>query len=72
GRPVLGTVDTINALNRGQIARFYKKHYDPTHHQVGGVRRRGGDGRDGGPARAGDGLTDPDGPAPVRRDQGRA
>ncbi|MET9943290.1 HAMP domain-containing protein, partial [Streptomyces halstedii] len=30
-RPVLGTVDTINALNRGQIARFYKKHYDPTH-----------------------------------------
>lgn len=30
GRPVLGTVDTINALNRGQIARFYKKHYDPT------------------------------------------
>ncbi|WP_406427951.1 M16 family metallopeptidase [Streptomyces sp. NBC_00147] len=31
GRPVLGTVDTINELNRGQIARFYKKHYDPTH-----------------------------------------
>ncbi|GGY35982.1 M16 family metallopeptidase [Streptomyces omiyaensis] len=31
GRPVLGTVDTINALTRGQIARFYKKHYDPTH-----------------------------------------
>ncbi|MFE5026536.1 M16 family metallopeptidase [Streptomyces sp. NPDC056656] len=31
GRPVLGTVDTINALDRGQIARFYKKHYDPTH-----------------------------------------
>ncbi|WP_031014177.1 M16 family metallopeptidase [Streptomyces sp. NRRL F-5727] len=31
GRPVLGTVDTINALSRGQIARFYKKHYDPTH-----------------------------------------
>jgi predicted Zn-dependent peptidase len=31
GRPVLGTVDTINALGRGQIARFYKKHYDPTH-----------------------------------------
>lgn len=31
GRPVLGTVDTVNALNRGQIARFYKKHYDPTH-----------------------------------------
>ncbi|WP_338673296.1 pitrilysin family protein [Streptomyces sp. SCSIO 30461] len=31
GRPVLGTVDTINALGRSQIARFYKKHYDPTH-----------------------------------------
>ncbi|MEW2350250.1 MULTISPECIES: pitrilysin family protein [unclassified Streptomyces] len=31
GRPVLGTVDTINALGRDQIARFYKRHYDPTH-----------------------------------------
>lgn len=31
GRPVLGTVDTINALTRPQIARFYKKHYDPRH-----------------------------------------
>ncbi|MFE3497278.1 M16 family metallopeptidase [Streptomyces sp. NPDC059175] len=31
GRPVLGTVDTINALSRSQITRFYKKHYDPTH-----------------------------------------
>ncbi|MFE0274616.1 M16 family metallopeptidase [Streptomyces sp. NPDC058992] len=31
GRPVLGTVDTINALNRSQITRFYRKHYDPTH-----------------------------------------
>ncbi|MEB3960943.1 insulinase family protein [Streptomyces kunmingensis] len=31
GRPVLGTVDTINALDRGRISRFYKKHYDPTH-----------------------------------------
>ncbi|MFF4221237.1 M16 family metallopeptidase [Streptomyces abikoensis] len=31
GRPVLGTVDTINALTRDQISRFYKKHYDPTH-----------------------------------------
>ncbi|MBW5483164.1 M16 family metallopeptidase [Streptomyces bambusae] len=31
GRPVLGTVDTINALTRDQIARFYKKHYDPRH-----------------------------------------
>jgi predicted Zn-dependent peptidase len=31
GRPVLGTVDTINALSRDQVARFYRKHYDPTH-----------------------------------------
>ncbi|MGW7417575.1 M16 family metallopeptidase, partial [Streptomyces sp. NPDC054863] len=31
GRPVLGTVDTINALNADRIRRFYKKHYDPTH-----------------------------------------
>ena len=31
GRPVLGTVDTVNGLDRDRIARFYKKHYDPTH-----------------------------------------
>ncbi|MEU2392123.1 pitrilysin family protein [Streptomyces sp. NPDC007369] len=31
GRPVLGTVDTINALGADRIHRFYKKHYDPTH-----------------------------------------
>ncbi|QEU91455.1 M16 family metallopeptidase [Streptomyces kanamyceticus] len=31
GRPVLGTVDTINALTADRIRRFYKKHYDPTH-----------------------------------------
>lgn len=30
GRPVLGTVDTVNALTRDRVARFYKKHYDPT------------------------------------------
>ncbi|WP_369200971.1 M16 family metallopeptidase [Streptomyces sp. PU-14G] len=30
GRPVLGTVETVNALTRDQVARFYKKHYDPT------------------------------------------
>ncbi|MEV0600659.1 pitrilysin family protein [Streptomyces sp. NPDC050315] len=30
GRPVLGTVDTVNALDSGRIRRFYKKHYDPT------------------------------------------
>jgi predicted Zn-dependent peptidase len=31
GRPVLGTVETINALTRDQVARFYRRHYDPTH-----------------------------------------
>ncbi|GGO56343.1 M16 family metallopeptidase [Streptomyces lasiicapitis] len=31
GRPVLGTVDTINDLTAERIRRFYKKHYDPTH-----------------------------------------
>lgn len=31
GRPVLGTVDTVNALTPARIRRFYKKHYDPTH-----------------------------------------
>lgn len=31
GRPVLGTVDTVNALTRDRIARFYRRHYDPTH-----------------------------------------
>ncbi|GAA0929888.1 pitrilysin family protein [Streptomyces thermoalcalitolerans] len=31
GRPVLGTVDTVNALTADGIRRFYRKHYDPTH-----------------------------------------
>ncbi|GGV83772.1 insulinase family protein [Streptomyces thermoviolaceus] len=31
GRPVLGTVETVNALTADRIRRFYKKHYDPTH-----------------------------------------
>lgn len=31
GRPVLGTVDTVNALTRDRVARFYRRHYDPTH-----------------------------------------
>ncbi|UQA92748.1 M16 family metallopeptidase [Streptomyces halobius] len=31
GRPVLGTVDTVNALSAKRVRRFYKKHYDPTH-----------------------------------------
>jgi predicted Zn-dependent peptidase len=31
GRPVLGTVDTVGALDRDRITRYYKKHYDPTH-----------------------------------------
>ncbi|MCF3961370.1 M16 family metallopeptidase [Streptomyces fuscigenes] len=31
GRPVLGTVETVEALDRDRIARYYKKHYDPRH-----------------------------------------
>lgn len=31
GRPVLGTVETVNALTPERIRRFYRKHYDPTH-----------------------------------------
>ncbi|MDQ8706988.1 pitrilysin family protein [Streptomyces sp. LHD-70] len=31
GRPVLGTVDTVNGLDASRIRRFYKKHYDPRH-----------------------------------------
>ncbi|MGW7197270.1 M16 family metallopeptidase [Streptomyces chryseus] len=31
GRPVLGTVDTVEGLSADRIRRFYKKHYDPTH-----------------------------------------
>ncbi|MFR9799768.1 M16 family metallopeptidase [Streptomyces sp. MS06] len=31
GRPVLGTVDTVNALTADRIRRFYRRHYDPTH-----------------------------------------
>ncbi|MFC7218332.1 M16 family metallopeptidase [Streptomyces polyrhachis] len=30
GRPVLGTVDTVEGLTQSRVARFYKKHYDPT------------------------------------------
>jgi predicted Zn-dependent peptidase len=30
GRPVLGTVETVNALTRDRITRFYEQHYQPT------------------------------------------
>ncbi|UED86944.1 M16 family metallopeptidase [Streptomyces profundus] len=30
GRPVLGTVETVNGLSRDGIADFYRAHYDPT------------------------------------------
>lgn len=30
GRPVLGTVDTVDGLSRDRLARFYRRHYDPT------------------------------------------
>lgn len=31
GRPVLGTVETVESLDRDRIARFHRRHYDPTH-----------------------------------------
>ncbi|MEE1931054.1 pitrilysin family protein [Streptomyces sp. TRM 70351] len=30
GRPVLGTVETVEGLTRDRVARFYRRHYDPT------------------------------------------
>jgi predicted Zn-dependent peptidase len=30
GRPVLGTVETVEGLTRDRIHRFYRRHYDPT------------------------------------------
>ncbi|MBW1601199.1 insulinase family protein [Streptomyces sp. JJ66] len=30
GRPILGTVETVEGLTRDRVARFYRKHYDPT------------------------------------------
>ncbi|KAB8161647.1 insulinase family protein [Streptomyces sp. 3MP-14] len=30
GRPVLGTEETVNGLDRDRIAGFYRTHYDPT------------------------------------------
>lgn len=29
GRPVLGTVETVNSLDRDRVLRFYHEHYDP-------------------------------------------
>ena len=31
GRPVLGTVDTVEGLTAERIRRFYRRHYDPEH-----------------------------------------
>jgi predicted Zn-dependent peptidase len=30
GRPVLGTAETVRGLTRDRIARFYRRHYEPT------------------------------------------
>ncbi|MET7641767.1 pitrilysin family protein [Streptomyces sp. NPDC005438] len=30
GRPVLGTVETVNGLTRDSVARFYREHYTPS------------------------------------------
>src|SRR5690606_37414692 len=29
GRPIAGTAESISALSRAQVARFYKRHYRP-------------------------------------------
>lgn len=34
GRPVLGTVETVTAVSRDQIRRFWKKHYEPSNFVV--------------------------------------
>ncbi|SFD03032.1 M16 family metallopeptidase [Streptomyces aidingensis] len=39
GRPVLGTVETVTALTRDQVARFYRRHYDPAHLVVAAAGR---------------------------------
>ncbi|MBG0828799.1 insulinase family protein [Planomonospora sp. ID67723] len=31
GRPILGTVESINAIDRDRIAEYYRRHYLPTH-----------------------------------------
>lgn len=31
GRPILGTVDSINAVSRDRIAEYYRRYYLPTH-----------------------------------------
>jgi predicted Zn-dependent peptidase len=56
GRPILGTVDTIGALTRRQIAGYYQRRYEPAsmvvsvagnveHHEVVRLVRRAFDGR---------------------------
>lgn len=75
GRPILGTVDTIEAISRGTISRFYRKHYRPEsmvvsaagnvdHEQVVRSVRAAF-------AEVLDGTSDPDGPRaarPLRRE----
>ncbi|MFB9891830.1 M16 family metallopeptidase [Planobispora takensis] len=31
GRPILGTVESINAIDRDRITEYYRRHYKPTH-----------------------------------------
>ncbi len=52
GRPILGTVDSINAITRDQIFEHYRARYTPPQHRRGGGGqpgpRHGGGGRPGG------------------------
>ena len=63
GRPILGTVDSINAITRDQIFEHYQARYTPAAHRRGGGGqpgpRHGGGGHPGGVrARAGVGHAD--------------
>src|SRR4029078_1467255 len=37
GRPIAGTVESIEAMTREQVVRFYKRHYRPERMVGGGV-----------------------------------
>ena len=39
GRPIAGTVESIGALSRDQITRFYRSHYRPADHGGRGGRQ---------------------------------
>ena len=80
GRPILGTVDSINAITRDQIFEHYRARYTPPQHRGGGGGqpgpRHGGGGRPGRvrararPTRRGRSAADAVPAAPRLRDAG--